>query len=271
MKKYGIGYASGTVVNALATGKGCAFALNLTTICEIDFNTEGVIETYINGKRTDCKICNAIIESFSGNTGARIQIISDIPVKSGLGSSSAIVNSLITSLCWNLNCSMKPEDVVKLNARLSLEYGISYTGAYDDAFVSLLGGIAITDNLKMKTLMHWEIDYQCVILIPPWEKQKVSYNAIRKHGKIIEKAIKHAQAGNIPEAMKINTDFFCRILGYPTEPVEMLREKGFELVNLSGNGPAYICLCDEENVDEIINIWKNVPGRIIRTQTVGIQ
>ncbi len=102
-----------------------------------------------------------------------------------------------------------------MNARISLEMGISYTGAFDDASASLLGGIVVTNNSKMKILKWDKKSAKALVLIPTWQRNDVLIDEIKKDVEFVKKEIKEALDGKYRDAMLHNSLHYCSALKYP--------------------------------------------------------
>lgn len=254
-------YSAGTVLNALALGYGCAFGLDLKIELKVDFNSNErmLIE---NGVEKESQVLNRVLDHF--NLNAEVYVKSEIPKGSGLGSSSAFLNALITAIYKHLSKPLKAHDILRLNAKLSLDCGISYTGAFDDASASLLGGIVLTDNRNMKVL-KWEFKKaDALILIPEFKRGEINLDRIREDVTLVKKAFELAKEGNYKEAMYYNTLHYCKAIGYPVEIVELVRD--FECCcGLSGNGPCFVAFGD---IMEVKEVWETY-GRVIETKIVN--
>ena len=256
-------YAAGTIVNALATGYGSAFALNLTTNVKLRFEDdlkENIV--YENGNRVENPIVDRIL--ITVNKKAVVEIESEILRQSGLGSSSAFMNALITALFKELNEELNAHTILTTNARVSLEMGISYTGAFDDASASLLGGIVVSNNHKMRILKWDKKQAEALVLIPPWQRNEVLMDEIKKDVEFVEKAIKEAFDGKYKDAMLHNSLHYCSALRYPLEPLNVAL-KCDVAAGLSGNGPCYIAFGD---IGELYKVWKEF-GEVVRTRIVN--
>ncbi len=262
MKATGVAYAAGTVINALSLGVGSAFALNLKTITEVEKSKETVLVS--DGLKSKSQIVETALEYLGIKEGVTVKVKSSIPKSSGLGSSSAFVNSLLLALSKLFDLDFDPIEIVKINAKISLDCGISYTGAMDDAAASLLGGFVVTDNKKLELLRHDKINSRAAILIPPWNRKKIDVDKMR-HGEteIIKSAIDLALEGMYCEAMKLNSDYCCAILGYDTTPVR-LAEKSNLCAGLSGNGPAYVAFGSSVDICRLLGEWTKF-GKVILT------
>jgi len=260
---YGMGWGAGTVINALATGTGCAFGISLKTECEIIINQNGE-NRFRDG--VDESIISEILSFFPEIQNPEFKIKSSIPTGSGLGSSSAFVNSILIALN-RISEKIRPDDIPRINSKLSRKHGISYTGAYDDACASFYGGLVLTDNEKNEIILKRNLTRECLILIPPVEKRKIDVSVLRKNSARIQKAVQSINDGDIGCAMKINSQFYCEMLDYPYKPIEIAL-KYVDEAGLSGNGPAYICLGEREDMMKVAESWKNF-GKVIRCRTVN--
>jgi len=254
-------YSAGTIVNALATGYGCAFGLDLKLKVRVDF---GVKENFIieNGIERKSAVLDTVLNHFGLN--AVVEVESEIPKGSGLGSSSAFLNALLLAVYKYISKPLNAGDILRLNAKLSLECGISYTGAFDDASASLLGGIVLTDNRNMNVL-KWEFRRdRAVILIPEFGRGRIDLNEIRKDVTLVRKALKFAREGDYKKAMYYNTLHYCKAIGYPIEIAEIVKD--FDCCcGLSGNGPCFVAFGD---VRKVKKVWKAY-GDVVETKMVN--
>ena len=255
-------YAAGTIINALALGYGSAFGLNMLTkvrlSVEDDLKRSMLIE---NGEEKENKIIDHVLSKF-GIKGV-VEVESEIPKGSGLGSSSAFMNALLLSIYKHLGKRLLAHEILRLNARLSLELGISYTGAFDDASASLLGGIVISNNTEMK-LISWEFKRaKAIVLIPEWMRGNVSLDEIRKNPKLVKKALDCALNGDYRTAMILNSKHYCDRIGYPFEVIEKV--EGLDcFCGLSGNGPTFVAFGSKDVLKEVEEVW-NEYGKVVWT------
>ncbi|ADB57110.1 shikimate kinase [Archaeoglobus profundus] len=254
-------YSAGTIINALATGYGCAFGLDLKLKVRVDFevNDNVVVE---NGIERRSIVLDTVLNHFGLN--AVVEVESEIPKGSGLGSSSAFLNALLLAVYKYISKSLNAGDILRLNAKLSLECGISYTGAFDDASASLLGGIVLTDNTSMQ-MLRWEFKRaKAVILIPEFGRGRIDLNEIRRDLTLVRKALKFARRGDYKSAMYYNTLHYCKAIGYPIEVVEIVKDSNC-CCGLSGNGPCFVAFGD---VKEVKKVWEAY-GNVIETKIVN--
>ncbi len=255
-------FAAGTVINALATGIGSAFGIELETRVKVTFEEDLKHSAlYINGRKSNPSLVSRTLKNFGK---AVVEVESDIPRRSGLGSSSAFMNALITAAFKAFGQELDASIILSMNARSSLECRISYTGAFDDASASLLGGLVISNNPEMRLIKWKKLSGRAVILIPSWKRGEVSLERIRSDTSLVSRAIANAMSGDYRSAMLNNSKHYCSAIGYPVEPVERALE--FDVhAGLSGNGPAYVAFGNSSNIKEVESMWKEY-GRVIRTK-----
>ena len=251
-------YAAGTVVNALATFRGAAFTIDLETKVTFSERDEKGFYVSSGGKAERSLIAEKLMRN-SDISGGVFKVESEIPRKSGLGSSSAFMNAMILCAFKARGYELKADRILRLNARMSLEAGMSYTGAFDDASASLLGGFVFSDNLKMKLYRRVESDGKVAILIPEWEREHVDLEEIRRSHEDVDRAFRLAMEGKMKEAMFLNSMHYCRKIKLPIEPVQAVQALDVA-AGLSGNGPCYVAF--GEDIDRAAEVWESF-GRVI--------
>ncbi|MDP3484097.1 MAG: shikimate kinase, partial [Methanobacteriaceae archaeon] len=97
MKKTVRSPGSATVINAISTGSGSAFGIQLYVTAEVQLTSFGIectSERRVNPKLME--ICvNKVIQHYSIDTGVKVHTDSTLPVASGLSSSSATSNAVV--------------------------------------------------------------------------------------------------------------------------------------------------------------------------------
>ncbi len=263
MEGYGVAYGAITVINAFATGIGAAIGVDLKVETFIKKNIETKVKSYFLGApiNVDMSLIYEIIGFFRSRYSLEdelhIEIHSEIPPERGLKSSSAVANSLITSLFDYLGIQAGEDEVLNINVYTSLQSGVSITGALDDAAASLLGGIAITDNIGWRILKHEPIDQHNVLIAYPSTRVKTSafrdmdFQPIRN---LVRIAIDKLFEGSWREAMTLNGIIYASFLGYDVRPIYLALKQGAEAVSLTGKGPAYAAI--SHNIDYIRVLWE---------------
>ena len=273
MKQTGYAYAhgAGTIINAISTWKGAAFGIDLKTEAEVVLTDSKKIQGYMEEGGDTTLIERAVeltLSRFGSTTGAKVATKSEIPIASGLKSSSAAANAAVIATLDALDEKLEPIEAVKIGVQAALDAKVTITGAFDDACASMLGGFVITDNKKKELISRVERDSEVLILAPEKKVFSSSTNVARSRliGRWVEMAYKETLAGNYEKAMTLNGFLYCSALGFSTEPMMVALEVGIEGVSLSGTGPAYTALGSPELLDKLEPVWRRIGGKVIRTK-----
>ncbi|CAG1002626.1 MAG: shikimate kinase [Candidatus Methanoperedens nitroreducens] len=268
---YAIAYGAGTIINAISTWKGAAFGIDLKTQAEVILTDNKEIIGYMEEGGDTTLIERSVeltLSRFGSKTGAKVATKSQIPIASGLKSSSAAANATVLATLDALGEKLEPLEVIKIGVQAALDAKVTITGAFDDACASMLGGFVITDNKKKELIKREERDSQVLILAPGKRVLSSGTNVLRSRliGKWVEMAYKEAIAGNYEKAMTLNGFLYCAALGFSTDPMMMALELGIDGVSLSGTGPAYTALGSPELLDKLEPVWERFGGKVIRTK-----
>jgi len=280
--------AAGTVLNALATHRGSAFAIDeythatvdLFTDDEIDEGEEEIVGEIEGAPDADTRLIETCVEyvlDAHGDpevTGAVVRTESDVPMASGLKSSSAAANATVMATLDALDKTerMTREDMARLGVVAARDVGVTATGAFDDASASMLGGVTVTDNDADEVLARDEVDWDVLVYTPP--KRAFSADAdvrrceyIAPMADLVEDL---ALDGQYERAMTVNGLAFCAALQFDTEPlVEAMRQ--VDGVSLSGTGPSYTAVGPRPALEQVEEYWQQRDGRtwLTTTQTEG--
>lgn len=267
---------AGTIVNAIATWKGAAFAVDLKTFADVKISKgKGKISGSIQGQpgadtRLIERTVELVLQYFDVQMQGSVETRSEIPLASGLKSSSAAANATALATLEALGEEMKPLEVVKLGVEAALDVGVSITGAFDDACASFFGGIVVTDN-KLKELERREEKEMDVVIFVP-DRKAFSSNTNVSRSRVIaswvEMAYSLALEGKYEEAMTLNGFLYCSALGFDTEPMMLALEAGVKGVTLSGTGPSYVALVDPVSGPILKESWSQleISGSLISTK-----
>jgi shikimate kinase len=285
-KGYGKASGAGTVINAIATYKGSAFGIDLWTYAEVEFGDdfrgiEGEIE--VEGEKsldTDTGLIERCVElvlrKFDLPLRGYVKTKSEIPVGSGLKSSSAAANAAVVATLDAIGAQAKEEmgarDAIRMGVNAALDVGVSITGAFDDACASLLGGFVITDNRKMELIMRVEKDFKVLILVPT--KKAFTADTDVKRSRLIAPwvnlAYELALEEKFEEAMTLNGFLYCAALNFNPEPMVKALGCGVKGVSLSGTGPSFVALVDVEKEERLREVWNKLGiegrGRVIKSR-----
>ncbi|RKD97422.1 shikimate kinase [Halopiger aswanensis] len=280
--------AAGTVLNALATGVGSAFAIDLETTATVELTDDGTFVGEVDGQpdadTTLVERCAAFaIDEYAAQAGldpeevgARIRTESEVPMASGLKSSSAAANATVLATLDALEIADAVEriEACRLGVRAARDAGVTVTGAFDDASASMLGGVTVTDNAGDELLARDEVEWSALVYTPPERAYSADTDVsacerVAPMAKLVEEL---ALEGRYGEAMTVNGFAFCGALEFSTGPmIDALPD--VTGVSLSGTGPSYVAVGDEATLEAVRERWAERDGttRLLQTRTDGTQ
>ncbi|WP_226021269.1 shikimate kinase [Halomicrobium salinisoli] len=274
--------AAGTILNALATHRGSAFAIDEYTYATVDlFEDDEGIEGHVEGHPdADTALIETVVEYVLDAhadpevDGAVVRTESDVPMASGLKSSSAAANATVMATLDALDKTgkMSREDMARLGVMAARDVGVTATGAFDDASASMLGGVTVTDNDDDEVLARDEVDWDVLVWTPPERAYSADADVTRcEHVAPMARLVEDlALDGRYQRAMTVNGLAFCAALGFDVEPlVEAMRQ--VEGVSLSGTGPSFVAVGDRPALEQVREYWDQRHGRtwLTTTQTEG--
>ena len=273
--KFKTGYAwsggAATVLNAVATWKGSAFGIDLKTWAEVELNGTGIVKGDVPGVDTSLieTSVRMVLERFGYSFGATVRTTSEIPVASGLKSSSTAANAAVLATLDALDEDLHLVEAAKIGVAAARAVGVTITGAFDDALASILGGMVVTDNRNMLLMKREEFNSPVMLLVP--EKKIFSKDTNVSRSRLIapvaDVVYDLAMNGDYARAMTINGLAYCAALGLPVEPMLIALEAGAKGASLSGTGPAYAAIIEEDLMDGLERAWGHLGGRVIRTRS----
>ncbi|NYT19012.1 MAG: shikimate kinase [Methanosarcinales archaeon] len=267
---------AGTIINAIATWKGSAFGVDLKTFADVELTKDsssitGSIENVPQGDTTLIeRSVELVLEHFGVEMGGTVLTRTEVPLASGLKSSSAAANATILATLDAIGETMEPMDAVHLGVRAAKEAGVTITGALDDACASFFGGIVVTDNRKNELIKRTEKEMDVIIFAP--DRQAFSSQTNVQNSELIapwvDMVYELALEGEYEKAMTLNGFLYCGALGFSTDIMMEALRIGVKGVSLSGTGPAYSALVDKDLRNELINIWEEcgTSGKVINTK-----
>jgi len=264
---------AGTVINAFATLKGSAFAINLKTRAEVEIVNSGIRCKIADDPTANTSLiaecARLVVERFAPNVGVHITTKSEIPIASGLKSSSAAANATVLGLIEALEIEIEPLEIVKLGVLAARRVGVTITGAFDDACASFFGGLVLTDNEHDLLLKRVELNADVLIYVPREKAYSAQANVARTKllAPWVDIAYQLASEGAYEKAMVLNGLLYCSAFGFSTEPVISALAAGARAASLSGTGPAYVALVDRSSSLAVKSEWEKLEGLIIETKT----
>lgn len=264
---------AGTVINAIATFKGSAFGINLKTCAEVTVIDKGIKCQVARDATADTSLitecARLVLKRFAADVGVSVTTTSQIPIASGLKSSSAAANATVLGLIKALEVDMQPLEIVKLGVVAARRAGVTITGAFDDACASFFGGLVITDNERDILLKRVELDTPVLIFVPHAKAYSAKANVGRAKllAPWVDVAYHLAQKGEYEKAMVLNGLVYCSAFGFSTKPMIFALEAGARAATLSGTGPAYIALVDTSSSKAVKKVWESLDGHVIESET----
>jgi shikimate kinase len=271
--------AAGTVLNALATGTGSAFAIDEYTTATVELRDDGPIEgTVAEEPDADTRLIEAcverVVDEFGDRQGGTVRTESDVAMASGLKSSSAAANATVLATLSALGeaDAISREEACRLGVDVARDVGVTVTGAFDDASASMLGGVTVTDNAADELLSRETVDWDVLVYTPPERAFSADADVERCHqiAPMAELVADLALDGEYGRAMTVNGLAFCAALDFPTDPLveAMAVAQG---VSLSGTGPSYTAVGDRESLAAVRDQWAARDGDcwLTTTQTEG--
>jgi len=281
--------AAGTVLNALATGHGSAFAIDryVSATVELDAGEPTVRGAVADGPDADTRLIERcvelVVEEYGDGDGpdgdefgGTVTTESEIPMASGLKSSSAAANATVLATLDALGLveAVTREDAARLGVRAAREVGVTVTGAFDDASASMLGGLTVTDNERDVLLVRDEVGWDVLVYSPPERafSADADVDRCRRVAPMADLVEELALAGRYAEAMTVNGLAFCAALDRPTDPLLAAMDRAAG-ASLSGTGPSYVAVGDREALEAVREDWTELEGTtwLTRTQTDGAQ
>ncbi|WP_435153981.1 shikimate kinase [Haladaptatus sp. DFWS20] len=277
--------AAGTVLNALATGVGSAFAIDAYTTADVSLDDTGNVRGKIEGvpdadTRLIERCVEVVLESADegssadepSSLGATVRTESDVPMASGLKSSSAAANATVLATLSALDTEMEREDACRLGVQAAREVGVTATGAFDDASASMLGGVTVTDNGRDELLARDEVSWDVLVWTPPEQAFSADADVSRcqRVAPIADLVADLALDGDYGRAMTVNGFAFCGALGFPTDPL-LSALPDVDGVSLSGTGPSFVAVGGRGVLEAVQERWKSLEGTtwLTTTQTDG--
>ena len=279
---------SATIINAISTGCGSAFGINLFVNAEVELRGSDMYDINCSADKnvdtTLMEICvKKVVENFIEHykididTGFSVRTGSTLPVASGLSSSSATSNAVVMATVKTLlkEYDVKSDDMffndqhlLNMGVDASLEAGVTITGAFDDASASFFGGLTLTNNTQRKILKMRVMDEQNILVYMPNRMSPTAQSDVRRMKLIapqVKLAFKEALHGDIYNAMTLNGLLYSASLGFNPEIALDALDAGATAAGLSGTGPSFVALVSNEAIDKVVEAWSSQPGNIIHT------
>jgi shikimate kinase len=267
---------AGTVLNALATGVGSAFAVDAETTATVDLGADaaGVTGEIADAPDADTRLVERcvelVVERFGDGEGGTVRTDSEVPMAAGLKSSSAAANATVLATLEALDAVEEVDRVeaTRLGVQAARDAGVTVTGAFDDASASMLGGVTVTDNADDELLAHESVDWDVLVWTPATQafSADADVKACRSVAPMARLVEELALDGRYGEAMTVNGLAFSAALGFPTDPaVEAMPHAAG--VSLSGTGPSVVAVGERDALETVAARWRTREGTTWFTTT----
>ncbi|MCU0859026.1 MAG: shikimate kinase, partial [Thermoplasmata archaeon] len=122
-----------TIVNAIATGKGAAFGVDLETDVSVELR-DGP-DFALDGEAEGLELASGCVLSAAAMSGAKtsgavVKVRSEIPISKGLKSSSAASNAMVLAAVKAAGGAVGDADILDLAIDESVKAGVTITGAF---------------------------------------------------------------------------------------------------------------------------------------------
>ncbi|TQQ83451.1 shikimate kinase [Halonotius terrestris] len=282
---------AGTVLNALATGQGSAFAIDAETTATVELaaDAETVTGEIAGAPDADTRLIERcverVVDRFGDGEGGSVATDSEVPMAAGLKSSSAAANATVLATLDALGVDIVADDVAdstdtaagdaitkidacRIGVEAARDVGVTITGAFDDASASMLGGVVVTDNTADELLARETRDWTVLVWTPPERAYSADADVDRCENVagMADLVAELALDGRFGEAMTVNGLAYSAALDFDTDPtVEAMPH--CHGVSLSGTGPSVVAVGDEASLAPVRESWAERDGTLIETTT----
>ena len=274
---------SATIINAIATGFGSAFGIGLDIQCEAKTTSDSIsCFNDVGADNTLMEICaKKVYEHYNvddAEFGIELKTKSNLPMASGLSSSSASSNvivkvvSSIISEEFNLT-PLNDLEIINMAIDASLEAGVTITGSFDDATASYFGGVVVTDNKNREFIIKEKMDdYQILVYMPNFYSKSGDSNPERMKllAPLVETAFGFAKEKNYFKALNLNGLIYSATLGFNSSIAIDALEAGAFASGLSGTGSSFVAVVDDESIDNVKESWSKYEGKVIPTKVDNV-
>ena len=299
MRGRAVAPGAGTVLNALATGLGSAFALDAETTATVELDGTGTVEGSVDGEPDADTLLiercvERVVDRYGDGEGGHVRTESEVPMAAGLKSSSAAANATVLATLTALDVpdvDAAPDEAVgyddgtesdpapdagnvtrvaacRLGVVAARDAGVTVTGAFDDASASMLGGVTVTDNREDALLHRDEVDWDALVWTPPDRAHSADADVARceRVAPVADLVAELALDGRYGAAMTVNGLAFSAALGFPADPAieAMPHATG---VSLSGTGPSVVAVGDRDDLERVRDRWTEREGTTWTTTT----
>jgi shikimate kinase len=274
-KAEAVAHGAATIVNAIATGEGAAFGVDLWTKAEVKLTDEPkVIKGEITSDPSEStllieKTVARVLSVFKleNQFGAKVKTHSNIPIARGLKSSSVAANAVALATVAALGKSLDDFEVVNLGVDAAFDAKVTVTGAFDDACASYFGGVVVTDNLNRQMILHTSLPENLSVLFYVPSKKAYTGDSdverLKTVAPMVKIAYKEALSGNFWTALSLNGVIYSSALGFDVSVALNALNAGAVAAGLCGKGPAVTAVVSADKIDQVKAVLQSFEGKII--------
>ena len=265
-------------MNAIASGKGAAFGVDLSTKAEVALTDEpGFIKGEIMSDPAEStvlieKTVSRVFRRFKVDKrfGAKVRTWSNIPIARGLKSSSAAANAVALATVAALGEKLGDLAIVKLGVEAAFDAKVTVTGAFDDACASYFGGVLVTDNLRRRIVRRFALPEGLTVLFHvPSRKAYTGDSDVARLGLVkplVEIAYREALKANFWGALSVNGMIYSAALGFDAKVALDALAAGALAAGLCGKGPAVTAVVADEKVDAVKMALQRYEGEVLQAR-----
>ena len=279
MKKTVRSPGSATIINAIATGYGSAFGIGLDIECEAKTIDSGIrCFNDVGADSTLMDLCvGKVFNHYNideNDFGISLKTKSNLPMASGLSSSSASSNAIVKVVStiisdeFNLN-PLTDLEVINMAIDASIEAGVTITGSFDDATASYFGGVVVCNNAKREFIIKEKMDeYPILVYMPNFYSKSGDSDANRMKllAPLVETAFDFASKKDYFKALNLNGLLYSATLGFDSAIAVDALQSGALASGLSGTGSSFVAVVENESIDDVKQSWDKYEGRVIQTK-----
>jgi shikimate kinase len=247
----GRAHAAVGILNATATGIGCALAVSGGIEAEWAWTDEPGLRFSGPG---DGRLAQAVLAQTQRDLrlegGARVQTVSTFPPSRGLKTSSGAAAAMVLAAHDAAGAPLSAKEAIPLAVSACEAAGVTLTGAYDDQVAVARGGCHVTDNHARQILHDVPVaPWHVAVWVPQASIAKSSVARIQAAGlgPQLDGPTQAARRGDIPLALTQSGAAFAKLYashGLPVSkaPAAVALAHGALGAGLSGTGPAVAAL-----------------------------
>ena len=244
----GTAHGAVTILNATATGIGCALAVEAGADAAWTWRSDAALT--LEGAPDD-RLARAVQQRLGGR-GAHVAATTRFPAGRGLKTSSSAACALLRAAHAADGGRIEDRAVLRDAVAAARTAGVTLTGALDDQAAVTMGGCHLTDNRRDAVLQRLPAErWHVAVWVPDAAIPKARVAAVDAGAVAAEAraAQSLAERGHLAAALTANGRAFTRLYtaaGLPVDarPADVALAHGALGAGLSGTGPAVAALFD---------------------------